>query len=273
MKYYFISDVHGCYDKMIKALNDAGFNAETDTLVSLGDPFDRGPQSYEVLEYLMQCPNRILVWGNHDYRLRNLLLGLGRPHQNDYVNGVRETMQSFCNNKNITNITLGITIFNHDANLKIRNKLLWQYFDECVWAIEFKDFVATHGWLPIDVDYDTYNDTETNTIRYLEIIRYWEDWQNAGVEDWYNASWANTRKNILNGAFHPEKKLLIGHWHAFRLRYFYENVDIKKEKYIDFSIYETSNYIAIDGCSNVNCGVVNVYVYETDETPKVYNPR
>lgn len=60
---------------MMEALNDAGFNKETDTLVSVGDPFDRGPSSKEVLEYLMSCPHRILIWGNHDARLYQLMKG------------------------------------------------------------------------------------------------------------------------------------------------------------------------------------------------------
>ena len=53
MRYIFISDVHGQYDKLIKSLNDVGFDSKVDTIVSLGDPFDRGPHSYEILKFLM----------------------------------------------------------------------------------------------------------------------------------------------------------------------------------------------------------------------------
>ena len=75
MKYFFMSDVHGEYSKMIAALNEAGFDKEKDVLVSLGDLFDRGSNSLEVLEYVMSCPNRILIWGNHDLRLKELMYG------------------------------------------------------------------------------------------------------------------------------------------------------------------------------------------------------
>lgn len=242
MKYYFISDIHGCYDKMIQALNKAGFNEITDTIVSLGDPFDRGPQSYEILKYLMACPNRILIWGNHDYRLRNLILGFDNIDMCDYHNGVLQTMQSLCNNKNINDISLGIYLFCKDNDLKMRDKLLWKYFNECVWAIEFKDLIATHAWIP-------------------------EKLESADTETWYKVSWSNTEEKIINKKFHPTKKILIGHWHAWRLR----RLNEKKENDINFTTYETENYIAIDGCTNSYNGIVNVYVYETDEIPKKYN--
>ena len=66
MKYYFVSDVHGEYDKMVAALNASGFDPQKDTIVSLGDAIDRGEKSREVVEYLLSCPNRILIMGNHD---------------------------------------------------------------------------------------------------------------------------------------------------------------------------------------------------------------
>jgi serine/threonine protein phosphatase 1 len=52
-KYFIISDIHGHYNEMITALNNAGFNHNSNhILIVLGDMFDRGNQSKEVLEYL-----------------------------------------------------------------------------------------------------------------------------------------------------------------------------------------------------------------------------
>ena len=96
MRYFFISDVHGNYEKMVAALEANHFNKEKDTLVSVGDPFDRGSKSKEVLEYIMSCPNRILLWGNHDRRLYLLLNCSGYSYNYyDYQNGVLETLISF----------------------------------------------------------------------------------------------------------------------------------------------------------------------------------
>ena len=56
MKYFVVSDVHSFYTKMKEALGRAGFD-ETNpnhTLRSCGDLFDRGKESKETLEYVMQ---------------------------------------------------------------------------------------------------------------------------------------------------------------------------------------------------------------------------
>ena len=91
MKYFFISDVHGEYDKMISALAVSGFDMEKDTLISLGDPFDRGPKSKDVLEFIMACPHHIIVIGNHDWRLKQLLKKPAYFNQYDIANGVPVT--------------------------------------------------------------------------------------------------------------------------------------------------------------------------------------
>ena len=262
MKYFFVSDVHGQYDRLMTSLKAAQFDLNKDTIVSLGDPFDRGEQSYEVLQFLMSCPNRILVWGNHDHRLKRLITGIEAVRSADYHNGVLETMQSFCkDNKNIRNIQLGIHLLKTDSDLEMRYRLLWQYFSECIWGIEFKDMIAVHGWVP-GIVYDL------NGGKYEYILP--PDWREISTaEDWYDASWAHTADRIAQGLF-PDKKLLIGHWHAWRLRY--RSIAEVPEK-INFGVYEANNYIAIDGCSNAADGVVNVYVYETDEAPKLFDIR
>ena len=70
MKYFFVSDIHGKLDKLLDALAAAGFSVQNDTIVSVGDAFDRGKQNAGVLKFLMGCPHRILIWGNHDRRLK-----------------------------------------------------------------------------------------------------------------------------------------------------------------------------------------------------------
>lgn len=263
MKYYFISDIHGCYDKMIQALNKAGFNEITDTIVSLGDPFDRGPQSYEILKYLMTCPNRILIWGNHDYRLRNLILGFDNIDMCDYHNGVIQTMQSLCNNKNINDISLGIYLFCKDNDLKMRDKLLWKYFNECVWAVEWKNLIATHGWLP----HEKISVKVQGLVSDFKAVLF-PNWRSASREVWYDASWAHTEMCCIDNAY-PDKQMIIGHWHAWRL-----HIALDKKPYhlAPFTSYVSEKLIAIDGCSNAEKGVVNAYVMELDEPIAVYNP-
>ena len=61
-----MSDIHGCYDDMIKMLEQIAFTDE-DTLILAGDYIDRGSQSFEMLKWIESNPiNVIFLRGNHD---------------------------------------------------------------------------------------------------------------------------------------------------------------------------------------------------------------
>ena len=257
MKYFFISDIHGQYEMMLAALQQTGFDMEKDTLVSVGDPFDRGPKSKEVLDFILQCPNRIIILGNHDWRLKVLLWKPVMMNKYDISNGVPATIKSFLNiaqdNKNYgMNLWTALDKLNDIKELK-------QYFAEGCYAIEFKNLIATHGWLP------------------HEEIHYTLDpnWRKADKQAWYDATWAHTEKCIIGEAF-PDKKLLVGHWHAWRIAELYGEKRYKfgdqdSNPSLNADIFETDKLITIDGCTNYPFGgKVNVYVYESDEAPIYY---
>lgn len=61
-----MSDIHGCYDELMKMLDKINFSSE-DNLIIAGDYIDRGIQSFEMLEWISHAlDNVILVKGNHD---------------------------------------------------------------------------------------------------------------------------------------------------------------------------------------------------------------
>ena len=70
MKMFVVSDVHGFYDEMKLALDDAGFdrNNPDHFFISLGDLLDRGPQAAKCLEFVMGLnpERRVLIRGNHE---------------------------------------------------------------------------------------------------------------------------------------------------------------------------------------------------------------
>jgi len=268
MKYVFVSDIHGKFDLLIEALNGVDFDKEKDTLVSVGDPFDRGPASKEVLDYLLSCPNRILIWGNHDARLRQLVFGLDYISGADIQNGVPETLESFTHmSKKTVGLDTMIYALGFPQNEEVK-KSLFQYFHECCWAIEFKDLIAVHAWLPIN------EDTKTHQLKLKA------DWRKTSWNKWYESSWAHSQNLSKRPACYPEKPLLIGHWHAWRLaqEHGYPRVADPSMRAvwgtdIDCSTYTHKNgkLIAIDGCSNYPYGgKVNAFVYESDEEPIKY---
>ncbi len=67
-KIYCLADIHGCLDKLNNLLDKLNIQPN-DTVVTLGDYVDRGPDSYGVIERLLklrtQC-NCIFITGNHD---------------------------------------------------------------------------------------------------------------------------------------------------------------------------------------------------------------
>lgn len=64
-KTYVISDIHGNYSKFLKMIKKINFTSE-DTMYILGDVFDRGKQSFNILGYIIKHPNIHLIRGNHE---------------------------------------------------------------------------------------------------------------------------------------------------------------------------------------------------------------
>ncbi len=73
-----IGDIHGCFNSLVTLL--AQVENRVDTIVFLGDYVDRGPDSKQVVELILQLkkkrPHVITLLGNHEYMLLNYLAGL-----------------------------------------------------------------------------------------------------------------------------------------------------------------------------------------------------
>ena len=73
MSTYVMTDIHGCYDEFQKMLSIINFN-DNDQLILAGDYIDRGDKSYEMLRWLENAPeNVLLIKGNHDVELSQCL--------------------------------------------------------------------------------------------------------------------------------------------------------------------------------------------------------
>ncbi|SFK52418.1 Bis(5'nucleosyl)-tetraphosphatase, ApaH [Nitrosomonas aestuarii] len=91
MATYAIGDVQGCYTAFRKLLDVVHFDLKHDKLWLVGDIVNRGPESLEMLRFVMQSDDAItMVLGNHDLHL--LMVGAGiTPHHKD------DTIQSILN--------------------------------------------------------------------------------------------------------------------------------------------------------------------------------
>lgn len=272
MRYVFVSDIHGQYKKLKAALLAVDFDPLKDTLVSLGDPFDRGPENFKVLNYLMSLPNKILVWGNHDYRLMELMHGRSEVGGHDYQNGMLATIQDFAGYKSISNITDGIFRLNEFTQCENVKNMLEKYFNECVFAIEWQDLIATHAWIPVNRKYEVLERDKWGRPLKSNVTYSMIDWRQADVSTWYNATWAHTEE-VMDAGLYPDKPLVVGHWHSWRLWAKQQKLDFKMltDADLNFNIFYLENkLIGLDGCSNADIGKVNAFVYETDEEPILY---
>lgn len=98
-KIFAIGDIHGTFDKLVALMGKIDIDFARDTLVFMGDYIDRGPHSFEVVEYLIdlkkRCPKIVFLKGNHEDMLEKYLLG---PDKYTYlVNGGQQTLESYMN--------------------------------------------------------------------------------------------------------------------------------------------------------------------------------
>jgi predicted phosphodiesterase len=67
-------DIHGCYDELMSLLKKVNLQ-DDDLLVCAGDMIDRGPRTWDVVEYFQSHKNAYCVLGNHELRLSGYIQG------------------------------------------------------------------------------------------------------------------------------------------------------------------------------------------------------
>jgi serine/threonine protein phosphatase 1 len=80
-----IGDIHGC-SSALRAIVEAIHPQPADTLVVLGDCVDRGPNSADVINQLLELREKcqlVLLLGNHEEMMLNFLDG--RPQPDDWL--------------------------------------------------------------------------------------------------------------------------------------------------------------------------------------------
>ncbi len=101
-KIFAVGDIHGCHEKLINLMNRLPYDRHADMLIFMGDYINRGPQSREVIDYLLelkrQCKKVIFLKGNHEH----VLLQYARTKDQEYLwllrsMDVEPTLKSYSN--------------------------------------------------------------------------------------------------------------------------------------------------------------------------------
>ena len=73
MRTIIIGDIHGCYYTLLNLLEKVEYDKQNDKLVFVGDYIDRGNNSFEVVEYLINLQKEVgkdkcvCLIGNHEH--------------------------------------------------------------------------------------------------------------------------------------------------------------------------------------------------------------
>lgn len=244
MKTYIfaVSDVHGHYTALMRALEESGFDAgnENHIFLSVGDLFDRGTENVKVWDFVKSLPRRILLKGNHEDMLRGILTE-GDVTATDIYNGTDITVTELLGEDAIDAYGR-IDLEKHEK--KIAETVA--FIDSMQDYYEIGDYIFTHGWLPCDIDL---------ARRRVEILA---DWRNASEEEWSEARWLSWKEMYAVGAVLADKTVICGHRPA-RMG---SSFDPAREPDCD-DIFYGDGVIAIDAYT-ARSGKVNVLKLEVD---------
>lgn len=229
MKLFVVSDVHSFFTEMKNALDEAGFDPQNPghLFVGCGDYFDRGNESQQMLDYLLELPNKVLIRGNHE-DLMESMLGRGLPFGHDLSNGTAKTAHDLAPNISDWQVICSVVYY----KLKPLYDIMVNYF-------ETEHYIFCHSWLPSGTD-----------------------WQYASCQKWNKARWGNPFAIAKNKGNKTGKTLVHGHFHN---SYYWsrKNGTSEFEEDACFDICEHDGCIGLDACTAFS-HCVNVLVIEDE---------
>lgn len=233
MKIFAVSDVHGFFTEMKKALDDAGFDPQNPQhmLISVGDAMDRGPQPREVIEFFNRLPNKVLVAGNHELLMEDAIRRKCFL-SHDFHNGTAKTAYDFCKKENAG-------LMSHAQILgELRDDLEYQkYMSLLVNYFETENYIFCHSWVP--------GGTE---------------WRYASQSKWSKAMWGNPFDIAAVVGNKTGKTIVHGHWTN---SYYWAREEDRSEYGEDarFDICWHDKCVGLDACTAWT-HKVNVLVFE-----------
>ena len=175
---YFISDIHGEYDLLVRLLETIRFS-NSDNLFVLGDMIDKGKDSIRVLNELYSMQNVICILGNHEY---------------DFLNYYRSIMENATSNFDLILKKLQ-GYFPNDSGTLTWELLDW--LDELKPFLKADEYLGVHAGVPLDPD-GKIKPIENASIEQLVYDRNFKE-TNTFVNDKRTVLYGHTPTSYLNG--------------------------------------------------------------------------
>jgi hypothetical protein len=237
-KLFVTSDIHSYYSIFIEELNKKGFDKDNPDhwLIVCGDCFDRGPESEELLHFLMTLERKILIKGNHDLLLQECCYRTF-PYSHDKSNGTTRTIQD---------ISKMYSAYDFAAACEVTLNKTARYRELLVNYFETKNYIFVHSWIPTNVKF-----AEDNKPWYQQgkTLAWMEDWRNANDVEWEEAMWGNPFARAEQDLNKTGKTIIFGHWHCSTGHRLLGNC---KDEFDGYAIWEPcyfKNTIGIDRCT------------------------
>ncbi len=236
MKYFVVSDIHGHFQELIKALNNAHFNEEKHTLIVLGDMFDRGTESQKVYQYIKRLYDEgkaIVIKGNHELFLLEVNdLNEKRMQFNIEKNGFQFTINSFAEED-----VSGKGVSYVKDIIRKKNPGLMEWLDDLPFYYELEEYIFVHAGLNLEA----------------------ENWKDC---DWTKAVWTKTKefweRDLLEKRIN--KKVVVGHVGTNRLR---RHIGMESEDHSIF-ISKDNQKIGVDASVYITKRI-NVFTFHEED--------
>lgn len=263
MKLFCCSDLHSFFTPFKKALDEKGFepNNPEHLLIVCGDVFDRGTESCEMFQYLDNLTNVVLVRGNHEDLLVEML-DRGYGERYDISNGTVGSVVDLCD-------LTGKKTSNSEECCAAVKELITPFLNKFVNYFETKNYIFVHGWIPCDAAAN-HKPWYQNGRK----LKYNPDWRNCNDADWEASRWINgPSAGYASKILEPGKTIVCGHWHCSYGHYMRalkkalaEDTDFEVEEFGPTAIWEPfadEGILAIDRCT-AHTREVNVVVLEDE---------
>lgn len=258
-KVFVVSDIHSFHSIFYSELIKNGFdiNNKDHILIVCGDPFDRGDESRELLDFLLSIPKGqlILVRGNHDDLMLDLLKHLKNKTNFDMAHWSNGTLKTVEHLTGINKYDLLYGIYDYNIHIKKKLNNYFKLMKQSVDYYELGNYIFVHGWVPFV--YEDRFPEEGIGAYCVPVINL-----KASKDMWESARWKNGMECARQGITIPGKTIVCGHWHTG-----YGHCHILKtctDEDECFDIYYNDGIIALDACT-VLSNKVNVLVLEIDD--------